>query len=247
MNNQGNTNTRDDSLSSRWDGLSQHLIATFYELKRDGAAWVVDHDAFVVKTVFTEASMEMAVNWQSQFENTGVEAGFPAITAMLQTNALQPFLDKVGMGKSELAKNLSSFAGKSGVTKLNSTQVFTGMPPVKFQVTALFRAWKDPGEEVEEPFSQLVQWALPKQLSPDGTLIQIMNGEIMATFIPSCIQMTYKGRTYGPLVIESISQPLNSPVDGNGNFVELLVQMSICSLSAIDRKDWLDWHRAAAW
>ena len=50
--------------------------------------------------------------------------------------------------------------------------------------------------------------------------------------------MTYKGRTYAPLVIESIGQPISSPVDSNGRYVELLVPMTLCSLTALDRADW---------
>ena len=55
---------------------------------------------------------------------------------------------------------------------------------------------------------------------------------------PSKIAMTYKGRTYAPLVIESIGQPISSPVDSNGRYVELLVPMTLCSLTALDRADW---------
>ena len=46
---------------------------------------------------------------------------------------------------------LKQFEGRTGITKLNSTQVFTGMPPVKIQVTALLRAWRDSASEVEAP------------------------------------------------------------------------------------------------
>jgi hypothetical protein len=59
---------------------------------------------------------------------------------------------------------------------------------------------------------------------------------------PTKIAMKYKGRIYSPLVIESIGLPLNSPINvKNGNlegFTELLVPMTLCSLTAIDRADW---------
>ena len=55
---------------------------------------------------------------------------------------------------------------------------------------------------------------------------------------PAEIAMTYKGKTYAPLVIESIGQPINSPVDCSGRFVELLVPMTLCTLTALDREDW---------
>ncbi|MBJ7575674.1 hypothetical protein [Luteimonas sp. MC1828] len=50
--------------------------------------------------------------------------------------------------------------------------------------------------------------------------------------------MTYKGKTYAPLVIESIGQPIGSPVASTGRFVELLVPMTLCTLTALDRDDW---------
>ena len=66
---------------------------------------------------------------------------------------------------------LAQFEGRTGITKLNSTQVFNGMPPVKIQVTALFRAWRDSMKEVEAPFNKLMEWALPIELSKDGSVL----------------------------------------------------------------------------
>jgi hypothetical protein len=50
--------------------------------------------------------------------------------------------------------------------------------------------------------------------------------------------MKYKGVLYSPMVIESIGYPIGSPVDKNGNHVELAVPLTLCSLAAIDRSDW---------
>jgi hypothetical protein len=52
--------------------------------------------------------------------------------------------------------------------------------------------------------------------------------------------MQYKGRTFSPLVIESIGMPLSSPVDASGRFVELAVPLTLCTLTALDRQDWSD-------
>ena len=43
---------------------------------------------------------------------------------------------------------------------------------------------------------------------------------------------------YSPLVIESIGQPIDSAIDSDGRYVELLVPMTLCTLTAIDRDDW---------
>lgn len=96
-----------------------------------------------------------------------------------------------------------------GITRLNSTQVFAGMPPIKIAVTALFRAWKDPAKEVEAPFNQLMSWALPAELSDLGPILSratdyaagedLSAVEVLAPSIaPAKIAMTYKGKTYAP-------------------------------------------------
>lgn len=248
------------ALSSEWMGLSKHLVASFYEVKKTGErSWgkTKDTDESVVYAPLTEASMELALNWQSPFESAGPEAKAPALMAMLQSGALQPIIDaifgKTGNATADSAAQqsgefLSQFQGKTGITKLNSTQVFNGMPPVKIQVTAIFRAWKDPVSEVETPFNKLIEWALPVSLSDDGSIVarvaQGARGEktLVDTLFPSAapttIAMQYKGRVYAPLVIESISQPMASPIDALGRYVELVVPMTLCTLTAIDRKDW---------
>ena len=239
-------------LSSSWDGLSPHLIASFFQCDREGKPI----EGPIVKAPLTEAELEVSLNWQSPFEQAGPESKAPALMAMLQSGALQPFVDAV-LGKPEGDANsaqqksadfLKQFEGRTGITKLNSMQVFTGMPPVRLQVQALFRAWLNPQSEVEAPTNQLMEWALPEGLSDDGTvltrLVGASKGEmdaveaLMPSLSPVMIGVTYKGRTFSPMVIESIGQPLSSPVDSSGKFVEMIMPMTISSLSAIDRKDW---------
>lgn len=246
-----------NTLSSLWDGLSPHLIASFYEVVKTGDdAWArtPKSDPITVMAPLTEANMEIALNWQSPFEQAGPESKAPALMAMLQSGALQPIIDAVmGKAKEGAAQKksnefLSQFEGRTGITKLNSTQVFNGMPPIKIQVTALFRAWRSAATEVEAPFNKLMEWALPIELSKDGSVLaraaETAKGDmgyveaLMPSKSPTRIAMKYKGRTYSPLVIESIGMPLSSPVDANGRYVELAVPMTLCTLTAIDRKDW---------
>lgn len=250
-----------NTLSSKWDGLSSKLIAKFYEVAKgeDGKWGRTDKtDPKTVHAPLTESNMEIALNWQSPFEQSGAESKAPALMAMLQSGALQPLIDAT-MGKpkdgadasSAQAKSaafLKQFEGRTGITKLNSTQVFTGMPPVKIQVTALFRAWIDPMSEVEAPFNKLMEWALPIELSNDGSVLaraaETAKGDmgyieaLMPSRSPTRIAMEYKGRIYSPLVIESIGQPLNSPIDASGRFVTLSIPMTLCTLTAFDRTDW---------
>ena len=150
---------------------------------------------------------------------------------------------------------LSQFAGRTGITKLNSTQIFSGMPPIKIQMVALFRAWDNPQEEVENPFAKLMSWALPQELADDGTFLKSffdwMRGAtdwkdaVMPSRTPTVIGFEYKRRVFMPMVIESIGMPLNSGVNGDGRFVEMAVPMTLCSLAALDRNDWLRTNRGA--
>lgn len=256
------------TLSSMWDGLSPHLIASFYLVERnqDGIYIRSQNDQSVVQAPLSEASMEISLNWQSAFEHSGPESRAPTLLAMLQSGAFYPFIDAIfgdkenGSDSASIAAQaqqksnefIRQFEGRTGITKLNSTQVFNGMPPVKFQITALFRAWKDPYAEVEAPFDKLMEWALPVKLSPDGSVlarsINSARGEtgfieaLVPSIAPVTVAMKYKNRTYSPLVIESVQQPLQSPVDVNGRYVDLTIPMTLGTLTAIDRDDWVNYR-----
>ncbi len=246
-------------LGSKWDGLSPHLLASFFMVENKDGAWSRSQsDLATVVAPLTEASLEMALNWQSPFEAAGPETKAPALMAMLSSGALQPVVEAAAGGSNNAADAsaaqkksadfLGQFEGRTGITRLNSTQVFAGMPPIKIQVNALFRAWDDPAREVETPVEKLIQWALPIELSKDGSLLaraaKTARGEMsfVEALFPSAapvrIAMTYKGRTYSPMVIESIGKPLDAPVDRNGRHVELVIPMTLCSLTALDRELW---------
>jgi len=260
-------------LSSQWGGLSSSLIASFWEVDRDGKRVQTQSangtmiDGPVVMAPLSEANLDVTLGWQSPFEQMGPETKAPTLFAMLQSGALQPIVDaannlintfnpmnllpgqKPSTGQTISPDTFKQFIGRTGITKLNSIQVFSGMPPVKIPVTAIFRAWSDPVTEVENPVDQLMSWALPVNLAANSTPLSNMANLIIGTtdwlnallpsLSPTLIAMKYKGRTYSPLVIESIGYPISSPIDENGKFVELSVPMTLCSLAAIDRGDWI--------
>jgi len=252
-------------LSSLWDGLSEHLIASLYEVGKIGQRWGKIEgktDPVTVKAPLIDANMEMSLNWQSPFEQAGPESRAPALMAMLQSGALMPVVNALMPQNTDtensvlapLAQHASAFLqpfeGRTGITRLNSTQVFSGMPPVKITVTALFRAWRDARQEVMQPYDKLMQWALPVELSNDGSLlarvVDTARGQsdyvnaLMPSRSPTRIGLTWKGRTWMPLVIESIGLPLSSPIDQRGDYVELAVPLTLCSLTALDRSDWIN-------
>lgn len=55
---------------------------------------------------------------------------------------------------------------------------------------------------------------------------------------PTVIAMKYKGRIYSPLVIEAISAP-GFANRRAGDYVEMAISMTLCTLAAIDRGDWV--------
>jgi len=263
------------ALRSQWLGLSDALIAKFYEVAKEKKSgdWVRipgenGTDPATVFAPLTECTMDISLNWQSPFESSGPESKAPMLAAMFQSGALQPLVhainDTINIVGSKLGIQTDSaqvksdnfvkqFEGRTGITKLNSTQVFSGMPPIKIQVVALFRAWSDPVSEVEAPINCLMKWALPVKLAPDGSFVaKAIEGTIGGTISeeggylnalmpsksPTRIAMEYKGRIYSPLVIEAVTLPLGSPVSSSAKYVEMLVPMTLCTLTAMDRDDW---------
>ncbi|MDF0506598.1 hypothetical protein POK33_38250 [Burkholderia cenocepacia] len=254
-------------LSSDWTGLNPALLAKFYALKRDaaGTGWEQSfdvrelsakdkfsvYDGWEVWAPITDGTSEMTLNWHSPFEGAGAESKAPTISSMLQSGSLAPTIqalgEKAGAGDkaSQAVNALSSAQGRVGITKLNSTQVFQGMPPVKLSITAHFRALIDPVSEVQIPISQLQQWAVPQYLADDGVIANaVKNGadqSILETVFPSLapqiIGMKYGDRTYEPLVIESISEPITNPRSIDGVSISCSVTMTLATLTAIDRRD----------
>ncbi|MGL4735685.1 MAG: hypothetical protein ACRCWB_11530 [Enterovibrio sp.] len=238
-------------LSSSWDGLNTHLIAKIFEVERDGAPKA---GGVVVMAPFgDDVQLDIDLNWQSPFENAGVDSAAPALSAMLQSGALANVLERAGQSSgintSGVASTAASAIGRASMTKLNSVQIFTGAPPVKIQGELVLRAWKNPQSEVEAILDQLAAWALPQYLAPEGGLVESAMGVVAGqkellegafpSLAPALVGLTYKGRTYSPLVIERLGVPLGSPIDSHGRFVTMKISISLATVSAIDGSDWL--------
>lgn len=251
-------------LSSKWDGLNPRLIAVFYPVKRSssGQGWeqsfdkrtvssadnfVVD-DGFEVHTPITDGSQEMSFNWNSPFEGAGAESKIPTLSSMLQTGTLTADLQALlgnNVANNDVGKALRDVTGRTGITKLNSTQVFSGMPPIKFSFTAHFRALTDPQSEVRDPLTQLEQWAVPSYLADQGVIAgALQNGlkqspleTIYPSVAPQLLAMKYGDQTILPIVIESMSKPITVPRSRDGAVLNVAVQLTVATLNAIDRRD----------
>lgn len=240
--------------------LNEHLIASIYPVDRKGLA-LSALSGETLRVPITEATMEVSLGWQSPFEAMGPEATSPTLLAMVQSGTLADlggaiggWWDKIGLPGGEWLEDfLSQGIGRTGLTKMNSTQVFTGMPPLKINATFLFRAWGDAKREVEAPFDTLMGWALPQCLQKDSILTGLLSGtppcaadigsafglaNLLPSLTPQMVGLTYKGRTYKPLVIESVGFPMDSPITSDAYYTELLVPVTLATWQAYDKADW---------
>lgn len=251
--------TLSSDLGGDWGNLSPLLLARLFVCNAKGVA---DINEFAgVYAAMKEGSLEIQQNWVSPFESTGPETKAPALAGMLQSGSLVPVLnalqaispfkdgaiaDTLNSGSDKLKSIMRDLEGRTGITKLNSRQVFSGMPPMKVNFTLHFRALSDPLTEVEAPLTRLLEWVFPQKLAEDGILSEVLKTTnsvesfIQALFpstAPKLLGFTYAGRTWSPMVIESVTFPLDSPKSSQGYFIDLPVQVSMATLTALDRPD----------
>lgn len=243
-------------IPTQWAGLSRFLIARICPCSSKG---VEVTDATSVFGPVSDVNFELSLNWQSPFENSGPESKLPSLMAMVQSgqievvaNTLQSF--GIGTEKGSTSNTLiegaktasSKLEGKTGITKLNSRQVFSGMPPAKISLTLHCRAHSDPQTEVVVPYRRLLSWALPQKLAADGALASLaaadrnIEGFIGAMFpsdAPQMVSFQYKNQRFAPMVIEHLSHPMDGPCDAYGLPLSLSVQLQLSTLTALDKAD----------
>lgn len=245
---------------SDWGNLSRHLIARIYACDADGVA--LPTEILGVTGPATDVNFESTLNWQSPFESTGPEAKAPALMAMLQSGSLVPVINAIqavnpiendtingalnsaANKAKQVAKDLE---GRTGITKLNSRQVFTGMPPIKISLTLHFRAVSDAQAEVVDPYQRLLEFSMPQGLAADGVLTEVIastgseNSSLLKAMFPSIaplmVGFTYGNNRYPAMVIESISNPLDGPMTSDGKPQQRSVQIMLATLTALDRAD----------
>jgi len=253
-------------LQSQWGTLHPSLLVHLYPVTRSGTKssefqWSrspSDKGGDVeVAFPITDSTLDAALNWTSPFEAIGAESKLPILSALIQSGALASVTSTlVGLIPSDLVgastvaglaadaqKLVADLEGRTGITKLNSTQIFSGMQPLKFTLTAHFRAWQDARSEVEDPINQLMAWALPAELSKAGFIDTLTDTSdpIRALFpsrVPSILGFDYAGSTILPVVIESISQPITAPRNRSGARISVAVPIHFTTLTAVDRNEY---------
>lgn len=240
------------ALTSEWGGLNPALIASFFAVKKQTSAdrksiiWTRDESQPEVQAPITDGTGEAVQNWQSPFENVGPDQKFSSFSALLQAGGFSSLMAqlKALFPNSESVDSLKARAegleGRSNLTKLNSTQVFTGMQPMKITVTAHFRAFRDPVREVREPMDQIMRWGLPQEIAQDGPVVQAVGGNLtpFPSRVPQIIGMKYADMLFAPIVIEGHPFPITGPRDARGRLTHAAMVLQLGSLTAWDRRDW---------
>ncbi|WP_428383791.1 hypothetical protein [Nevskia ramosa] len=256
-------------LQSQWGTLHPSLLARLYPVTRrstggSAADYVWERAPasqggdIEVAFPISDSTLDANLNWTSPFEAIGAENKLPIISALIQSGALASVTSTlIGLLPSEIGgietgvetladdakKLVANLEGRTGITKLNSTQIFSGMNPLDFPLTAYFRAWQDARSEVEDPINQLMSWALPAELSKAGIVETFARDRdpIRALFpsrVPSILGIEYAGSTILPVVIESISQPITAPRNRSGARISVAIPMKMATLAALDRDEY---------
>lgn len=242
---------------------NKHLLAQLFLCDKDGKQ--DPKNPTVITAPAFDVNLDVSLNWHSQFESMNMDNFKPSLMAMIQsgeigtavqglqalTDKLQPDWlkeitgDKIGKllkeGSTDFVELSKQLEGMTGITKLNSRQVFAGMPPIKITLSLVFRAFSDATKEVQIPVNQLFQWALPKKLANDGLTGRTEANSVISALFPSeapgMVGLVYGRNRYAPLVIEGYPLQLDGPMTSDGVPVYRVVQLTLSTLTALDRTD----------
>ena len=229
--------------SSFWGAINKNLLMVIQECSQEG---VIVAGAQVIG-VPIDGDMSLESQYSTPFENSNPEQKLPTLAAMIQdgswvktgSEALTNYFGKEL--SPETKDQLNSLQGRTNLTKVNSTQIFVSTNPVTLHTTLLFSAWEDAKTEVEDQIKQLSMWALPVKLQKESILGGMMAAKSLLAFYPSIaptfVAVTYGGKTYKPMVLQSVSVPLVAPMNQGGSRINVQVQLNLVSRTAWDQKD----------
>lgn len=224
----------------------------------------IDPDQPVVESLFEDAEFTIESQYSTPFESSNPEGRLPNLMGMIQSGQASAGMYSffaAGSGVAATAVGLADAAaefigvkdtfqsaqteleglmGKSNFTKLNSRQIFTSSNSVRITGSLVFQAWSDAKTEVEDAIEQLQKWASAKSLSSKSLIVGAIDEGFSAMFpseIPPLIQLQYGGKTYSPMVIESVSAPITAPMNKEGSRIAVKAQINFLSLTAWDAQN----------
>ncbi len=238
---------KSDAATSNWGSIHPDLIAEFIQVDVEG-----NETGVAFKALIKDGNVEQSFEWVSPFENMTAENDKMSILGMAQTGGLGSMAQILGVATDGEATGLASLtvdaleavnkavSGRSSITKMNSSQVYSGHAPLKIDLTLVFRAWQDPQSEVTAPFTALQRMAYPEEMAKSVADVAKDKGLSIELLFPSLapklVRFTYKGETYPPMVIESIGKPLDAPYSPMGD-IWIEVPVSLHSFQSLDFKD----------
>lgn len=232
--------------------ISEHKFAVFSECDKDGNLLA---ESPVIRVMLTEGEKTIESNYQTPFENSNPEHKMPTLMAALQTGELVEAIDNIVGGNGVLQaaadvldpvtgmlKNFAKSAeGKTNLTKINTTQVFVSTSSIRINLSLFLIALRDARIEVEEKIAQLEAWALPRYLSDRGLAENVstygLAEGIFSGVVPPFICINLHGKAYAPFVIESVTAPIDAPIDESGNRLSLAFSINLLSRAAWDASD----------
>lgn len=230
----------------------------------------IDTSQPTVESIFEDAEFTIESQYSTPFESSNPEGRWANLMGMIQSGQVSSAgysLFAAGNGRVAAAVDFADAAasfigikstlesaqteleglkGKSNFTKLNSRQIFTSSNSVRITGSLVFQAWADAANEVEAAVTQLQRWASAKSLSKKSLIVNSFDEGLSAMFpseIPPMVQLQYGGKTYKPLVIESVSAPITAPMTKDGNRIAVKVQVTFLSLTAWDQQNIIDMGR----
>lgn len=216
-------------------------IYRVYRLPEGGWGRVPNQDVhIIVGFPIGETVLTLSTNWNSPFENAGLESVAGNTTSLLQSGELAEIAQLIGLETGQI----TNAGDRSSMNLLSSTQIFSGQPPADLPLTLRFRAIKDAHKEVELPIRFLASWMVAQEIREGGGLRiaakDAKSGSVGAetllpTKIPVFVCVEYGNRIFQPMIIESITEPINTKLNRLGQRTECEISLKLQSLFAWDR------------
>lgn len=178
--------------------------------------WISDGESYVCGVISEGTARELQVNWDSPFEGASAESGSFATPAAL---------------------NQELTGGNTLVTQLNTVQTFKGIQPHTFSITINLYALKSAEVEVVKAIAALEGMALAN-LNENVPLSYSQKDGIEFGKAPKIVMINIgRNALCEEAVIESVSTPLDGPVDINGFLLRTQITLNIQSKSGINKSD----------
>ncbi len=239
-------------------GLNRNLLA---KIEPVHTQHLEKADTRVVFGILENAEFSLENQYSTPFENSNPEGRMPNLMGMIQSgqivmqageflNAGSPEVEnpndtKIPQAKEgllgSLVEQLGELKERSSFTKLNSEQIYTSSHSVRISATLILSAWRNAKIEVENALQALQEWTAPVALSENGLLVNAVQEKslkgLFPSVIPVSVNLSYGGKLYMDLIIESLSAPMTAPMNANGDRITVKVQINFLSRQAWDRKD----------